>query len=205
MTEELSGLLALDRSRAQQAILVMFLFLWAGSSSAVERTTADFVIHDQARPLSEIAFETGDGSAATLDRFRGKVVLLNLWATWCGPCRIEMPTLDRLQAALGGAAFDVVALSLDRAGSAPVRRFYDANGIANLAIYIDRSGRSMRSLSASVLPTTLLIGPDGKEVGRLIGAAHWDSPEMLAYLREWIGKLSRRAGTERAAATYMTR
>src|SRR3970282_1051833 len=97
-------------------------------------------------PIPELAFQRGDGSPATLENFRGKVVLLNIWTTWCIPCRKEMPTLDRLQARLSGPHFEVVALSIDRAGVEVVEKFYAEIGIRNLPIYIDGTGKATRTL-----------------------------------------------------------
>jgi len=89
-------------------------------------------------------------------------VLLNLWATWCVPCRKEMPSLDRLQAQLGGPAFEVVALSIDKSPQA-VREFYREYGIRKLALYIDPSAEVTSTLGAVGIPTTLLVDGDGRE------------------------------------------
>jgi thiol-disulfide isomerase/thioredoxin len=151
-----------------------------------------FVLHDSARPVPEIRFENGEGEAMSLADFRGKVVLLNLWATWCGPCRREMPTLDRLQAELGGPEFEVVALSLDRQGLPTVKAFYEELGLKALPIYVDRSGKAQRALSVLGIPTTLLLNREGDEVGRLLGPAEWDSPEMVNFIR---GYAERQSGT----------
>ncbi len=112
---------------------------------------------------------------------RGKVVLLNIWATWCTPCRKEMPTLDRLQTALGGTDFEVVALSIDRRMDA-VRKFFAEIGIQKLAMYLDSSAKATRQLGAVGLPTTLLIDREGREIARLIGPAEWDSPDIAAFI-----------------------
>lgn len=145
-----------------------------------------FVVHDPPKPLPDIRFHDADGHTRGLADFHGKAVLLNVWATWCGPCRKEIPTLDRLQAALGGADFEVVALSIDRQGLDVVRKFYGEIGVEHLAIYIDSSGRAARELGAAGLPTTLLIDRAGREVGRLVGPAEWDSPDMMAFIRRRI-------------------
>ena len=142
-----------------------------------------FSMLETPRPLPELRFLDGVGKETTLAAFRGKAVLLNLWATWCVPCREEMPTLDRLQAELGGPGFEVVALSIDRAGLDVVRRFYAEIGVRHLAMYIDGSGEAARELNVLGLPTTLLVDREGREFKRLIGPAEWDAPEMVAFIR----------------------
>ena len=145
-------------------------------------------------PIPDISFTGADGRALTLEDFRGKVVLLNIWATWCPPCVREMPTLDRLQARLGGPRFEVVALSQDRGGLTLVSRFFERLKLNHLEIYIDRTGRSRVALGVSGLPTTILIDRDGNEVGRMIGPAEWDSDAAVAVFRHYIGVSSAAAG-----------
>jgi thiol-disulfide isomerase/thioredoxin len=145
-----------------------------------------FSMHPAPRPLPEIRFENGDGEAMSLADFRASVVLVNIWATWCAPCRREMPTLDRLHATLGGSDFQVVALSIDRKGLPAVREFYAELGLETLPIYVDETGEAQRALSVLGLPTTLLLDRDGDEVGRLLGPAEWDSPEMVAFFRDYL-------------------
>jgi thiol-disulfide isomerase/thioredoxin len=143
-------------------------------------------LHHAPRPLPEITFTNETGRSLTLKAYRGKVVLLNIWATWCTPCRAEMPTLDRLQARLGSDRFEVVALSIDRAGVGVVRKFYDDVGVKHLKLVIDQNGRAMQALGLLGLPTTVLIGPDGLELARHVGPAEWDSPEMRAFFEDVI-------------------
>ena len=121
--------------------------------------------------------------AHALSDFRGKVVLLNVWATWCAPCRKEMPALDRLQQTLGGAEFEVVALSIDGGGAAAVRRFYDEIGIRSLALYVDSTMAASGKLRTVGIPTTLLLDREGRERWRKTGPAEWDSPEIVESLR----------------------
>jgi thiol-disulfide isomerase/thioredoxin len=136
-----------------------------------------FVYAKSPETLPAIAFEDGEGRPRTLADFTGKVVLLNLWATWCAPCRKEMPGLDRLQAAAGGPGFEVVALSVDRQGASAARKFLDETQVRNLKLYVDSSSRSLGQLKVTGLPTTILIGRQGQEIGRLAGPAEWDSPD----------------------------
>ena len=141
-------------------------------------------LHDTPQAIPAIQFADGDGRPVALADFHGKLVLLNIWATWCSPCRREMPTLDHLQATLGGSEFEVVALSIDRAGIAVVNAFYAEIGIRHLARYIDQSGAAARHLNTVGLPTTLLVDRDGREIARYVGPAEWDAPEMIAFFRK---------------------
>ena len=148
-------------------------------------------LHETPQLVANISFQDEAGQSLQLSDWRGKVVLLNVWATWCGPCREEMPTLDRLQEELGGERFDVLALSIDRGGVGVVRDFYDEIGLQHLQIRIDQTTRASRAMKVFGLPTTLLIGPDGKELGRKVGPAEWDAPEAIAFFKSILDKHSR--------------
>jgi thiol-disulfide isomerase/thioredoxin len=138
------------------------------------------------RPVADAAFKDGAGRELNLAAFRGRVVLVNLWATWCVPCRAEMPSIDRLQGALGGSDFTVVAISQDRAGAAKAQAFLDELGIKHLKLYIDDSMRSARQFGATGLPVTFILDRQGREVGRLIGPAEWDTPEAMRVIRHFV-------------------
>jgi thiol-disulfide isomerase/thioredoxin len=138
------------------------------------------------KPIPELRFVDGAGRALTLGDFRGKLVLLNIWATWCAPCRDEMPALDRLQAQLGGERFQVVALSVDLQGAPIARKFYGEVGIKALPLYIDPTAKAAFTLDAAGLPATLLVDRAGREIGRHLGPVKWDSPEVVSELRRAI-------------------
>lgn len=125
-----------------------------------------------------------------LDAEKGRVVVLNLWATWCAPCVKEMPALDRLQKKLGGKDFEVVALSLDRGGAVQVRPFFEERGIGALSVYLDPKSTAMMALKPRGLPTTYLIGRDGRILGTMIGEAEWDGAEAEALIRHYLGTAS---------------
>ncbi|PWE29856.1 TlpA family protein disulfide reductase [Maritimibacter sp. 55A14] len=137
-------------------------------------------LHETPREMLSPPYVDGDGRDLTLADFHGRVVLLNIWATWCAPCREEMPTLDALQARLGGDDFHVLPLSIDRAGLRPVRRFYDEIGIRHLDMYLAEDIRAMAAFAVAGLPTTILIDRQGFELGRLAGPAEWDSARNVA-------------------------
>jgi thiol-disulfide isomerase/thioredoxin len=151
-----------------------------GSTGSASGNQLELSVFDQPHALPEVRFQDDQGRDLTLGDFRGRVVVLNVWATWCVPCRKEMPTLDRLQARLGGKDFLVVALSIDRKGVEAVRGFYQEVGVENLAIYVDPSGRASRGLGLPGVPTTLLIDQEGREVARKMGEAEWDGSEMVS-------------------------
>ena len=147
-------------------------------------------LHDAPREVISLPFIDGEERNVSLTDFHGRIVLLNVWATWCAPCRKEMPMLDRLQAQLGGSDFHVLPLSIDKAGLKPVRRFYEEMGIQNLGVYLAEDLRAMIAFSVVGLPTTLLIDREGREIARLAGPAEWDSPEALTQFKTVISQRS---------------
>lgn len=162
-------------------------------------TERAFSMHEQPQPVPELRFVDGAGRVMTLGDFRGRMVLLNIWATWCVPCREEMPALDRLQAKLGSPEFEVVSLSIDRGGLATVEAFYQELDLTALAVYVDESGKAAQQLNAVGIPTTLLINREGQEVGRLVGPAQWDSPDFIQFLRSHIPGVPEQSPTAASA------
>jgi len=138
---------------------------------------AAFVFKKLPEAVPPLAFKDRAGMDITLASFKGKAVLLNLWATWCAPCRKEMPALDRLQKQLGSDQFQVVALAIDKGGTEKAQKFLDDAKVQNLKLYIDPTARLASDLRAIGMPTTILIDRDGKEIGRLAGEAEWDSED----------------------------
>jgi thiol-disulfide isomerase/thioredoxin len=171
--------------------IVALLLLWI---PAVIAAPGNLSLYDAPKPVPPITFTDGDGRQQTLADFKGKLLLLNVWATWCLPCRKEMPTLDRLQQTLGGPDFEVVALSIDRGGPDAIRKFFTEIGVQHLAIRVDPTSKAAGDLGAVGLPTTLLIDRQGQELGRLIGPAEWDQPEMIVFLKGLISQ-SHNTGT----------
>mgnify|MGYP006160341011 CR=1 FL=1 len=145
----------------------------------------NFILYDAPQAAPEIAFKDDDNRDLDLTDFRGQYVLLNFWATWCGPCKREMPSLDRLQAQLGGQNFHVLALSEDRTGLDNVTAFFGELELADLDIYIDETGASTRAFSVGGLPATVLLDPAGNMIARMIGPAEWDSPEAIAFFQHF--------------------
>lgn len=148
------------------------------------------------RSLPELSFVNGEGREMTLKALRGHTVLLNIWATWCVPCREEMPALDRLEAKLGGPDFRVVPLSIDRDGLPIVKAFYQELGLEALGIYVDQSGKTARQVGTVGIPTTLLIDREGREIGRTVGPAKWDSEEVLQALSKFVPQAAEVGGRD---------
>ncbi len=147
-----------------------------------------FVFKDAPMALPDATFNNADGKQISIKEFGGKVVLLNLWATWCAPCRKEMPHLDQLQAELGSDRFEVVAVSVDRGSPAKSRKFLDDIKVKSLKLYHDPSAQLGFTLKTIGMPSTLLIDGRGRELGRLVGPAEWHSEDAKRLIRAFIAK-----------------
>lgn len=144
-------------------------------------------IHAEALPPTAVEFFTEDGEALSFADSDGKFRLVNFWATWCGPCRVEMPTLDALQVEMGGDDFQVMAIATGLNKLKGLRRFNKSVGIENLPILLDPKSALARKKSVLGLPVTMLLDRQGREVARLQGGAEWasdDTKELLLALME---------------------
>lgn len=142
--------------------------------------------------LPALAFQDAQGKTLSLEQWRGRTVLLNLWATWCVPCRKEMPALDALQQRLGGPGFEVVAVNIDTRDPDKPKAWLTEVGVQKLAYYADPSARTFQDLKAVGrvfgMPTTLLIDPQGCEIGTIAGPAEWASDDAIKLIQAAIGK-----------------
>jgi thiol-disulfide isomerase/thioredoxin len=187
--------LVVTRKGAFAALSVAgFALLLADTAKTVARLKplvhgeiAALTLASQPKPLPELSFSTPDGAKASLADFKGRTVLFNLWATWCVPCRLEMPALDRLQDKLDAKDFAVVAVNVDTARLDRPKAFLDEIGAKNLTLYADNKAAVVQSLKQAGkvlgLPTTILIGKDGCELGILAGPAQWDSQDALTLFK----------------------
>lgn len=157
-----------------------------GSNPLSQGHVAAFVFRKAPEALPDVKFQDAAGSERTMADWRGKVVLLNLWATWCLPCRKEMPSLDRLQKEMGSDKFEVVAISVDRKGATASKKFLDEAQVERLALYVDATARLSSELRVVGLPATLLLDTQGREIGRLLGGAEWDSEDAKRLIRSAI-------------------
>ena len=151
-------------------------------------TLTAFVVHSEPKPVADISFVDAEQTPLSLDDWKGRVVLVNLWATWCAPCREEMPALAALQERLGSEDFEVVAISLDRQGADVARPFLEEVGAEALKLYLDPSADVLADFKAVGLPATMLINRSGQEIGRMFGPAEWDAPEAIRLIEAAIAE-----------------
>jgi thiol-disulfide isomerase/thioredoxin len=144
---------------------------------------AAVAVAQESRPVPQLTFQDASGAQKSLTDWRGRVVLLNLWATWCVPCRKEMPALDALQAKLGGDDFQVVAVNIDTRDPGKPQQWLETAGIKRLAYFADPSAKVFQDLKAAGkafgMPTTVLVGRSGCEIGTLAGPAEWASEDAI--------------------------
>jgi Thiol-disulfide isomerase and thioredoxins len=140
------------------------------------------ILHEAPKDPLEVEIMTPRGAPYTFDDFAGPVVLVNMWATWCPPCLHEMPSLDRLAAAMRGEGVDVVTVNVERGGRDKAGAWMEEQGLENLGVYVDERMRLGRATGVLGLPTTLILDAEGREIARLQGDAEWDSPEAQALL-----------------------
>ena len=148
---------------------------------------AGVVVASRPLRLPDLAFRDASGGDRHLSEWQGRTVLLNLWATWCVPCRKEMPALDELQAKLGGPPFEVLSINIDTRDAAKPRAWLNEVGIMRLGYYADPTAKVFQDLKlvgrAIGMPTTILADPAGCEIGTIAGPAEWASEDALALLR----------------------
>ena len=181
------------------ALFVLVVFAAAPSFAAAPENDPppfhgnqrSFTILRPAEPAPAAPIHTPRGGVTTLKRFSGKVILLNIWATWCPACRHELPTLGNLQARIGGNRFTVVSLSIDEGGAKVVSPYLKRLGLYNLATYLDPAGRILLALQVGkALPLSFIIDHRGRVMGYMKGAADWTSAEARALIDYYVERIS---------------
>lgn len=157
----------------------------AGAGPPLAGEMAAFETHRPGRAVPAVVFTDAEGRSLTFDSFAGRVVLVNLWATWCAPCVEEMPALDALEARLGGPDFQVVTLSIDQDGLSAVAPFFERHELRHLQPFIDPAGRAPAAFGQRVLPTSLVIDRGGRWAGTFAGPADWAGADAVA-LMQWF-------------------
>ena len=145
------------------------------------------VIHDAPVAVPDVALSSVDGGPAALADYAGEPVVLNFWATWCAPCREEMPSLDRLQAEMGDR-LEVVTVATGRNAPEGIRSFFEEEAIENLPMLTDPNQELSRQMAVLGLPVTVILNAEGREIARLTGGAEWDTPEAKAILEAVIAE-----------------
>lgn len=153
------------------------------SQGAIESGINSFDKKNPPAPVGETVFYDRNGGEVRVSDYKGTALVINFWATWCAPCVAEMPSLDRLKGILDDSGVDVLAINEDRNGAAMAIKFYEANGITNLDVLIDRKMALVKATEVTGLPTTLLVDADGNEIAAVIGEAEWDSPDIVALVK----------------------
>jgi thiol-disulfide isomerase/thioredoxin len=175
---------------AGAALLLLGVLYWMTASTvhAPPPSLSPLKLAAQPQPAPAVAFTGPGGRVVNLKEFRGKYVLLNLWAPWCGPCVKELPELAALQAALPRDRFVVVPVDVGREGQADAQGFLAGHGAGSLNTYVDSEAQLLRAFGGYGLPMTALIDPEGNEIARAEGAPEWSKPESVAYLRQVVDK-----------------
>lgn len=182
--------LAIAAAIAAGAILAVVYVTRGGPVHAqAPDTLAHFALSKNPPPLPDVAFSDALTKRHTLKEYRGRYVLLNLWATWCAPCVKELPSLAKLQKAMGDK-LAVVPVDVGRNEALDAAQFMKSHGAGTLPVYLDSNVALVRAFRAYGLPLTVLIGPDGKEVGRANGDADWGADESVRYLQAITARAS---------------
>lgn len=179
-------------------LLTLYMALALGANTAIaadvdklsalrEGDMKKLVLHSAPKTTSDAQFVLADDRGmGTLSDYKGKYVLLNFWATWCAPCRKEMPMLEALQKEFGGDTFEVLTLATGRNSPAGIKAFFDENDITSLPRHQDPKQAVARDMAVFGLPITVILNPEGQEIARLQGDADWNSPSAKSIIRSLI-------------------
>lgn len=175
---------------AVAALLLLGVLYWMTASTvhAPPASLAALKTTNPPKPVPSVVFTGAGGRIVNLHDFKGRYVLLNLWAPWCGPCVKELPALAALAKALPADRFVVVPVDVGREGQADAQEFMAGHGAGTLQTYVDSNVALMRSFGVYGLPLTILIDPEGNEIARADMPPDWAHPESVAYLRQLISR-----------------
>ncbi len=185
------------RPRRLAALAVAACLLVAGTASAansIDELDKDpdgnpiirFVVPDEPKAAPTISFVDASGKTGSLSDYRGKITAVHFWATWCAPCRIELPSVDFLNGSLSGESFAIVPISVDRDGPEAVGAFYKDNGIKSLPVFVDDGLDAFRAFKLGGIPATIFLDAEGREIARVLGERDWSDPDVAAVVRKLI-------------------
>ena len=192
MNKKIGGILA---GAASVVAVVVVVFVVSGSDDDSVTSRGDpptggqmqnFLIAGARLPGPTQTWSNGDGQTVSLEDFRGKVVLVNFWASWCAPCLRELPSVNALQRDLGSDQFEVVAINIDQQGKRVAEPFAQRLKLDDLELYLDPRGRISRGVGVQVMPTTVLYDRNGLEIGRMEGPAEWDQADAKKLMQFYI-------------------
>jgi thiol-disulfide isomerase/thioredoxin len=175
---------------AGAALLLLGVLYWMTATTvhAPPPSLAPLALVNPPRPTPSVVFTGPAGRLRNLNDFKGRTVLLNLWAPWCGPCVKELAALAALQRSLPADRFVVIPVDVGREGQAEAQAFLNGHGAGTLITYVDSNAALLRAFGGYGLPMTALIDPEGKEIAQAEGAPDWSAPESVLWLRRLVGR-----------------
>lgn len=168
-------------------ILYLLVVIALAAMSGCNRKESDMARNGsmsfESQPAPDVTVNSLDGTALRLSSLKGKVVLLNFWATWCPPCREEIPSMIKLNKLMAGKPFQMVAISINEGGKPEVESYFQSSGLS-LPAYTDPDNRAARAYGVTGVPESYIIDKNGIIVKKVIGPLSWDSPEVITFLEE---------------------
>ena len=165
-------------------ILILYIFLLANVAAAENKLSKNIVINDELKVYDNLYFFDQDNKQVYLDRYRGKLVLLNFWAIWCAPCKEEMPSLDKLKVNKKLNNIEIFPINIGNDSIEKSKEFFKDLNIKNLKLYFDPKINLARELSLRGVPTTVLVNKNGEEFARIIGIVDFEDPSIV----DWLSK-----------------
>ena len=174
----------------QKIIFFLILFFCFSVFSSISQTAEDvplnnLVINEIPKPISSLIFEDFSGNKINLKDYQGKLVIINFWATWCAPCKKEMPSLDNLYKNTNFSNLEILAVNMEQPNKLKTKKFFEDLKIKNLKIFFDDNLNFVKEFKLRGVPTTILINKDGEEFARIIGEVDFEDKFFLKWLLKY--------------------